>query len=258
MIASPGLYMEITEKYPPVKLFAAVAVSAASLIASYFLSNLIMQRLVTVISGFAYPVGGFLFMWFTLTCLFLLGCKTGITTEQCRLIPVKLSARWIIFALVVPAAAYAGFAPSAQVTFSGSFSDILYTVFFAGIGTAAAEEGVYRGIMKTAIGRRWGILAADILPAAVQAALFIILQKAGFRYACTAAVFFLAQGLLLSIIVDKSGSIWNAAAVHAVWNILFAGTIIRIPEHNTEVLLWSAAAFSIAAALIAVHDSAAQ
>jgi uncharacterized protein len=208
-----------------------------------------MLLLVPAVSGFACPAGGFLYMWFTLTCLFLLGCKTGITPEQSHLIPVKISVLWIIPAVVVPAAVYAGLTSSVPAAFHSSFYNIMYTVFFAGMGTAAAEEGVYRGMMKTAVERRWGKTAAYLIPALVQAALFVILQKPGFVYSCTAVCFFLALGLLLSLIVDKTGSIWNAAAVHAVWNILFAGTLIQIPAQNTEVLLWSTAAFSFTAAI---------
>jgi membrane protease YdiL (CAAX protease family) len=250
--------MEMNKKYPLAKLAGTVIISAAALSVSYFLSSLIMQRLAAAVSGFACPAGGFLYMWFTLTCLFLLGCKTDITPEQCRLIPVKISVRWVIPAVIVPGAVCAGLISSVHISFNSSFYNIMYTVFFAGIGTAAAEEGVYRGIMKTAVERRWGKTAAYIVPAAVQAGLFITMQKPEFAYSCTAVCFFLAQGMLLSLIVDKSRSIWNAAAVHAVWNMLFAGTLIRIPEQNTEMMLWSAAAFSFTAAVIAVHDAADQ
>jgi len=241
--------MEINKKYPLVKLAGTVLISAASLTVSYLLSSRIMLRLVPAVSGFACPVGGFLYMWFTLTCLFLLGCKTDITPEQSRLIPVKVSVLWIISAVVIPAVVFAGLTSSVNISFNSNFYNIMYTVFFAGMGTAAAEEGVYRGMMKTAVERRWGKPAAYIIPALVQAALFIILQKPGFVYSCTAVCFFLAFGLLLSFIVDKTGSIWNAAAVHAVWNILFAGTLIQIPAQNTEVLLWSTAVFSLTAAI---------
>jgi uncharacterized protein len=250
--------MKSNKKYPPVKLLSAVSISIAALFLSHFLSNLIMQILSTKISGFACAAGGFLYMWFTLTCLFLIGCKTDITIEQCHLIPVKFSAEWIVLALIVPAAAYAVLISSGQVPAGRNFYDVMYTVFFAGIGTAAAEEGVYRGIVKTAVERRWGTFAGNCIPALIPAAIFIILHKTGIRYSFIAVCFFMAQGLLLSLIVNKSGSIWNAVAVHAVCNIFFAGTVFRTSDQGTEVLLVLTAVFSLAACLISMYDSAVQ
>jgi CAAX amino terminal protease family. len=241
--------MENKKTYPAVKAAAAVVLSAVSVSAAWFIAQSVTKLLSPVLSGFAPAAGGFLYMWCALTCVFLIGCKTDVSTEQSCLIPIRWNAGWLCAACIVPGAALAGFLTTGHVTAVWTPYAVSSTVFLTGIGAAAAEEGVYRGIMKTAVERRWGANAGIIVPAVIQAAVLIMLQRKGTAYSYAAVCFCLAQGVLLSAVVDRSRSVWNAAAVHAVWNILFAGTVLRFTD-DTQALLWSAAVFAAAACIV--------
>lgn len=76
--------------------------------------------------------------------------------------------------------------------------------------------------------RRFNIRAAIIAPSILFGALHII----GNDLKPLSAIQLLAAGsivgIMFSLIVYESGSVWNSAVIHVIWNIMIAGGILHI------------------------------
>ena len=96
--------------------------------------------------------------------LLLCGKGLRVTPEECRFAPVRLRPVWAASAVLMPALAagallcqpghwQAGSAEDATAVAAGA-------VFFFGAGTGIVEEAVFRGVLMTAVERRWNKTAA--------------------------------------------------------------------------------------------------
>ena len=145
--------------------------------------------------------------------LLLCGKGLRVTPEECRLAPVRLRPVWAASAVLMPALAagallcqpghwQAGSAEDAAAVAAGA-------VFFFGAGTGIVEEAVFRGVLMTAVERRWNKTAAGA-----------------------------AVGVLFSLVAYESGTVWCGAAMHAVWNMVMIGGVLHIgPEPDGYALL---------------------
>ena len=86
--------------------------------------------------------------------------------------------------------------------------DIVISVILGPI----AEELLFRGVLFSAIMRRWGIWAAIILPS-------ILWSLTHFQYEPMVIVAFCGAGILLAVIRWKSGSLYVPLALHAAYNL---------------------------------------
>lgn len=76
------------------------------------------------------------------------------------------------------------------------------------------EELLSRGLLQRLIKDRWGITASILLPSIFFAALH--LRNTGISFIALLNIFLV--GVLFSLMVYATGSLWYAAAAHAAWN----------------------------------------
>ena len=75
------------------------------------------------------------------------------------------------------------------------------------------EELLFRGAMFSALLRRWGILAAALVPSVIWGLIHI-------QYEWWAVALIVGSGVLLAMVRWKGGSIYLPLGLHAAWNLL--------------------------------------
>lgn len=151
--------------------------------------------------------------------LLLCGKGLRVTPEECRFAPVRLRPVWAASAVLMPALA-AG------------------AVFFFGAGTGIVEEAVFRGVLMTAVERRWNKTAAVLGPSLAFALLHVLGRELSFAGILQLLAAGTAVGLLFSLVAYESGTVWCGAAMHAVWNMVMIGGVLHIgPEPDGYALL---------------------
>ena len=167
--------------------------------------------------------------------LLLCGKGLRVTPEECRLAPVRLRPVWAASAVLMPALAagallcqpghwQAGSAEDAAAVAAGA-------VFFFGAGTGIVEEAVFRGVLMTAVERRWNKTAAVLGPSLAFALLHVLGRELSFAGILQLLAAGTAVGVLFSLVAYESGTVWCGAAMHAVWNMVMIGGVLHIgPE----------------------------
>lgn len=111
-------------------------------------------------------------------------------------------------------------------------------VFFFGAGTGIVEEAVFRGVLMTAVERRWNKTAAVLGPSLAFALLHVLGRELSFAGILQLLAAGTAVGVLFSLVAYESGTVWCSAAMHAVWNMVMIGGVLHIgPEPDGYALL---------------------
>ena len=166
--------------------------------------------------------------------LLLCGKGLRVTPEECRFAPVRLRPVWAASAVLMPALAagallcqpghwQAGSAEDATAVAAGA-------VFFFGAGTGIVEEAVFRGVLMTAVERRWNKTAAVLGPSLAFALLHVLGRELSFAGILQLLAAGTAVGLLFSLVAYESGTVWCGAAMHAVWNMVMIGGVLHIGD----------------------------
>lgn len=137
------------------------------------------------------------------------------------------------------------------------------TIFFYGFAAGAVEEMIFRGVIMGMLEQRIGRVKAVLLPSI----LFAVVHMVGSSFDVMSMLQLLVSGslvgILFSLISMESGSIWNSALVHGIWNMVMAGGILHIGKAidsqalynwvlNTDETLWTGGEFGAEASLIAI------
>lgn len=137
------------------------------------------------------------------------------------------------------------------------------TIFFYGFAAGAVEEMIFRGVIMGMLEQRIGRVKAVLLPSI----LFAVVHMVGSSFDVMSMLQLLVSGslvgILFSLIAMESGSIWNSALVHGIWNMVMAGGILHIGKAidsqalynwvlNTDETLWTGGEFGAEASLIAI------
>ena len=97
----------------------------------------------------------------------------------------------------------------------------------------------------TAIERRWNKYAAVLIPSLIFAMSHAIgaeLDAAGMIQLVAAGSL---VGILFSLVTYESGSVWNSALIHAVWNFLIVGGIFNIGTSGIEASAFSVIGYAV-------------
>lgn len=146
-----------------------------------------------------------------------------------------LSVKWIAAAVLLPAAVvcvylfiFKGDFVSSEMTGNQVFITFCAGIFFIGIGGGFVEEFVMRGVVMNLFRKRWNTAVAVIVPSL----LFALLPAFGSSFSVGKVLLMIASGtmsrIMFSLIAVESGSVWNSAIVHAIWNIVITGNILAI------------------------------
>lgn len=149
----------------------------------------------------------------------------------------SIQPKWIAAAIGLPVIVKAVYLLlfSGEYVFSGMDSRQICSILSAGIafvGIAAGfvEEMVFRGVIFHFIKARWNSKAAVLVPSVAFGAVHLI----GMDFSPISCLLVLAAGtmvgVMFSMIVMESGSVWNSGIVHALWNIIINGGGLTISQ----------------------------
>lgn len=216
---------------------ATVVLAYVSLIISQLAAVLIGQA-VTVIGlpdAVGSAVSGVLYIVFAFLCVSVI-CKKVIhlPVGSCRITKLSVKPVWCISAVILPvliAGVYFLMAGKWEITPMDT-GEICYTVtdavIFYGAAAGIVEEIIFRGVLMTALERRWNKYAAVIIPSVIFALSHLIGADLDFISIFQLLAAGTIVGIMFSFITYESGNIWNSAIVHSLWNIIIVGGILHI------------------------------
>lgn len=168
-----------------------------------------------------------------------------ISLEECNITKPKIQVRWIICAILLPVAismillCTQGELVKNNMNAGQIVNIVLYAIFRTGLGAGVVEEMVFRGLIMKALEKSWGKLVAIFIPSVI----FGLLHAIGLDMNITdVLLLFIAGtsvGIMFSLIVYESGSIWSSAIVHGVWNVIMIGNILNINASYKKEAIFS-------------------
>lgn len=135
-------------------------------------------------------------------------------------------------------------------------------LLYAGICTGIVEEAVFRGVIMTALERRWGRPVAVLAPSVLFGVLHIVGNDLDILSMVQLVLAGTMVGVLFSLVACGTGSIWNGALLHGVWNAVLLGILHIGPEADkwaffsyvpeTRNALLTGGAFGIEASVVSI------
>lgn len=220
-----------------------------------FLSLIVSQMIAQLLGNIAFilpiPYGtgnivyGITYVVFAYLLIKELCIKFGISPMQCRINKPNLRIRWIISALGLPV-----FVCAILLLFPGSmtysnpnsihiFNITTGAVFVYGLGAGIVEEMVFRGVIMSVIENRWGKKAAILYPSLFFGIVHIIGSKLNLVSILLLIIAGTSVGVMFSMVVYESGSIWNSAIMHGIWNAIMIGNILSIGTTYNKDAIYS-------------------
>ncbi|MBW6411882.1 CPBP family intramembrane glutamic endopeptidase [Clostridium weizhouense] len=154
--------------------------------------------------------------------------------NECFIGKPRIKITWLIIAITLPVTVTAillcfpGKLIKNDINTFQSASIIVRTIFSAGLGAGIVEEMVFRGMIMRAFDKRFGKMTAIILPSFI----FGLIHLIGIKMDIISIVLLLiagtSVGIMFSLIVYESGSVWCSAIVHGIWNVIIIGRILNI------------------------------
>ena len=168
-----------------------------------------------------------------------------LSLQECGIDKPKSIFKWLTFAFVLPAGVTTillltpGEFFRNDIQTSEAIGIVVSAIIVTGMATGIVEEIIFRGLIMKALEKRWGKLTAIMAPSV----LFGLLHALGgdLHWIDFLMLFIggTSVGIMFSLIVYKSGSIWNSAIVHAIWNMIMIGDILYIGTSNNENSIFS-------------------
>lgn len=215
-----------------------VAQLASQLLASAVLVIGVPEFVCNVIAGILYIV----FAYGLLVVL----CKKYLKDEMSsyRIPKFKIDIKWLIAAIALPlfvVAFYLLFMDGSfevnDIDMSSKLNLLSASIFFIGFGAGIVEEMVFRGIMMSAIEKRFSKKIAIIVPSVLFGVVHILGMDFDFLSCVLVIVAGTMVGIMFSLIASETNSIWNSAIVHAIWNMVVS--VLWIGAEFDEYSLYS-------------------
>ena len=220
--------------------FAAIcALIIAQLIAQLLASLLVLIKIPT---GICNIIAGILYLAIAFILIKALAEKI-LKLDLIKLGMPKflVKAEWILTAIILPVAVvsvyiigFDGALVSSNMTGNQIFDTLSAGIFFTGIAAGFVEEMVFRGVILNLLKERWNTVAAVLVPSVI----FGFLHVLGMDFTIESSLLVIAAGslvgIMFSLIALRSGSVWNSAVVHAIWNIVIIGGDLTIADKLDE------------------------
>ncbi|MEH7239174.1 CPBP family intramembrane glutamic endopeptidase [Bacillus sp. JJ1562] len=163
---------------------------------------------------------------------------------------IKMDKLWVFVGLLLPLTVivfyvfmqYAIFERQDQLSIPSIVAIIvgsLITAFSAGV----IEEVLFRGYLFKLIEDKWNVATAVLVNSILFGALHLLtLNGLQLLDVCLILIAGTLVGIMFSLIVYKTGTIWNAVVVHIIWNFFLNSTIIQFASktdknHSSLVML---------------------
>ena len=152
----------------------------------------------------------------------------------------KLERIWVLIALILPLAVV-----SVYLLFTGSFvvtslsiwkklSIITAGIFFVSFACGFVEEMVFRGMIMNALKKKYSRVVAIVAPSL----LFGIVHILGMNFNVLSCILVIIAGtmvgIMFSLITELTGSVWNSAIVHSIWNLITCSGLLFIGNKASE------------------------
>jgi len=176
-----------------------------------------------------------------------------ISMNECFIGKPRIKMIWLITAILLPAIVSGfllclpGQLIKNNINTSQTAHIIVSAIFSSGLSAGIVEEMVFRGMIMKSLDKRFGKMTAIILPSFIFALMHLIGAKMNFVSILQLIVAGTSVGIMFSLIVYESGSIWCSAIVHGIWNVVMIGGILTINGgyHDNTIYAYKLASQSI-------------
>lgn len=211
----------------------AIPIASCAQLFAFLIGNLIVLIGLPLAIGNA--ITGILY-----TSLALLGisflCKKilKISLAEYKISKPSLKPIWIVSAFIMPLllCIVLLLTPGKWHNVPKSVSDISAIlaggILFFGVAAGTVEEVVFRGIIMTALERKWNKRVAIIAPSILFGLVHIFGRQLDFLSILQLLLAGTLVGILFSLVTYESGSIWCSAFMHSIWNMVMVGNILHI------------------------------
>lgn len=229
-----------------------------------------LVKLLPLPEGITNVIFGCLYVSFTYLLIKLLCTKVLHTTmDDCRITKPKVNPWWIVCAITLTVGVSAlllctpgnlvnNHLPEGQI-----LNIVVFALFVLGLGAGVVEEMVFRGVIMRTLERRWGKTIAILVPSVIFGLGHAIGVNMNILDIFLLFVAGTSVGIMFSLIVYQSGSIWPSAIMHGIWNVMMIGGILDInAEYNADAIFsydlssdsffLTGGAFGVEASIIAV------
>ncbi|WP_053368520.1 CPBP family intramembrane glutamic endopeptidase [Bacillus sp. FJAT-27245] len=156
--------------------------------------------------------------------------------------PFKADKAWILLGVGMPLTVivfyllshYAEFVIQAELSIKTVLA-LLVGSFIVSCSAGIIEEILFRGYLFKLIEGKWGAAAAITATSVLFGALHLL--TAGSLQLLDALLILAAgtlAGILFSLIMQKTGNLWNAAAVHILWNFILNPRVVGFTNGANE------------------------
>jgi membrane protease YdiL (CAAX protease family) len=230
------------------KTLVGIVLAIVIMVAAQTLANIIAT--LPILIGVPIAVGnvlvGILYAVFTVIGVkWLCTKRLGFSLEECKVPKFSLKPIWCIAAVVMPCMVTVillltnGHWENSSVDTLFAWELITGAVFFYGIGTGIVEEIIFRGVIMRTLEERWNKKVAIIVPSVLFGLIHVITRELDFLSIIQLLIAGSIVGILFSLVTYESGSIWNAALIHAVWNMIIVGGILNIGATPSEYAIYN-------------------
>lgn len=244
---------------------AAIAVLIAAQILAQLLAGLLVQLSIptwacNVLAGFLYVLVAFGLLKVAMEKIFKL------SLPNLGMPKLTLQGKWVVVAVLLPLgvkAVYLLLIPGEFVPSGLNREEILQTlsagIFFTGMAAGFVEEMVFRGVILNAVRKAWGTKMAVIFPSMLFGLVHILGQEFSLGSCLLVVLAGTMVGIMFSLTELESGSVWNGAVVHALWNVVIIGGGLAVGERadGTSVMTYvlKTEAFAITGGEFGVESS---
>lgn len=168
-----------------------------------------------------------------------------ISLEECYINKFKIQIHWILCAILLPILVSIILlnTPGELVRNNNDTMHIVNTVvsaiFIVGLGAGVVEEMIFRGIIMKALEKRWGKVISIMVPSIIFGLIHAIGMNMNIMDILLLFIAGTSVGIMFSLIVYESGSIWSSAIVHGFWNVIMIGNILDIDVVYNENAIFS-------------------
>lgn len=197
-------------------------------LALFFLVGIISKNVSHFMIPYGYVLHFVLYTFGVYTIISYLSKIYGLSLIECRisspkftLCGITVSAALPIIFWTIEICGQSGYWKFNEMPRSQIIEKIFYLFFYTGLCSGLVEEMMFRGYLTKISEQHWGKIKGILLPTF----LFIIGHcNLGDRLYITIPqiLFYSSMSVLLTLVTYKSNSIWDAALIHSVWDMLVA------------------------------------
>lgn len=165
----------------------------------------------------------------------------AVSMSDCRITRPQISQFWAGAAFALPAIVCVililtpGQWELSRMDAQTKWAVVSGAVFYIGLAVGLVEEMVFRGVIFSALEHRFSKWTAILVPSVAFGLLHIIgAGEMNFLSICQLVAAGSLVGVLFSLVTLETGSIWSAALMHGIWNMVMIGGILNIGEEALD------------------------